>query len=149
MLLGERLLAIVWIGTLWSIGYLAVPVLFANLDRMVAGMVAGKLFTAVSFIGLGCGSVLLGRAWMQAQAPLKDRRVWLLLGMLILVAIGEFLLQPIMADLKLQGLGNDAVAARFGMLHGIASLLYLGNSIAGLILLLQQMLPAKESVRAG
>lgn len=133
----EPVLLTLWIGCLWAIGYLVAPVLFASLeDRMVAGMLAGKMFTAVSFIGLGCGSVLLAMTIMDRSRGLRDRRVLLLGLMLILVVIGEFVLQPAMAELKQQGLvGGSAVAARFGQLHGVASLLYLVNSVAGLLLL--------------
>ena len=47
---GERLLLTLWIGALWSIGYLAVPMAFANLDVTIAGDYAGKLFSAVNKI---------------------------------------------------------------------------------------------------
>lgn len=132
----EPVLLTLWVGLLWGIGYLAVPILFSSLeDRLLAGMLAGKMFTAVSFIGLGCGLVLL--VMSLSSRPLRDARLRLLVLMLALVAIGEFVFQPMMAELKEQGLvaGSDA-AARFGMLHGAASLLYLVNSIAGLFLLL-------------
>lgn len=132
----EPVLLTLWIGLLWGIGYLAVPVLFSSLDdRILAGMLAGKMFTAVSFIGLGCGLALL--LMSLGSRPLRNFRLPLLVLMLVLVVIGEFVLQPMMAELKLQGLveGSDA-SARFGMLHGIASLLYLFNSVAGLFLLL-------------
>lgn len=135
---GEQVLVTLWVGSLWAIGYLAVPILFASLDdRMLAGMLAGKMFTVVSFIGLGCGTALLAMAVMATQQFLKDKLVILLVVMLSLVMVGEFVLQPAMAELKAQGLveGSD-VATRFGMLHGVASLLYLINSICGLVLLL-------------
>ena len=36
-------------GGLWAIGYLAAPVLFASLgDKMLAGMLAGKMFTWIA-----------------------------------------------------------------------------------------------------
>jgi hypothetical protein len=126
------------VGSLWAIGYLAVPILFATLDeRMVAGMLAGRMFTAVSFIGLGCGAALLAMTIAAGSRALREPRVIVLVLMLALVAVGEFVLQPMMAELKLQGLvEGSAAAARFGMLHGIASLLYLVNSVCGLVLLL-------------
>jgi len=135
---GEQVMVTLWVGSLWAIGYLAVPTLFASLDdRMLAGMLAGKMFTAVSFIGLGCGAALLTMAVMASPRFLKDKRVMLLGAMLLLVLIGEFVLQPAMATLKAQGLVEGSrVAARFGLLHGIASLLYLLNSVCGLFLLL-------------
>ena len=148
---GERILLSLWVGALWSIGYLAVPTLFASLDdRMLAGMLAGKMFTGVSFIGLGCGTALLVSFWMQGVKPLKERRVQLILVMLFLVLLGEFLLQPQMAALKAQGLvEGSGAAARFGVLHGIASVLYLVNSIIGLVLLVMLGVGRNGAVRAG
>jgi len=44
-----------WIGGMWAIGFIVAPVLFARLgDRMLAGALAGKLFTLIGWIGIGC-----------------------------------------------------------------------------------------------
>ncbi len=148
---GERILLSLWVGALWSIGYLAVPTLFASLDdRAMAGMLAGRMFTGVSLIGLGCGTALLVSFWMQGVRPLAERRVQLLIAMLVLVVLGEFVLQPQMAALKAEGLiEGSGAAARFGVLHGIASLLYFANSVIGLVLLVMMGLPRREALRAG
>jgi hypothetical protein len=55
--------------------------------------------------------------------------------MVLVIVIGEFVLQPMMAQLKETGLikGSDA-ASQFGRLHGVASLLFLLNSLLGLAL---------------
>ncbi len=136
-LVGERILITLWVGALWAIGYLAVPTLFASLqDRMLAGMLAGKMFTAVSYIGLVCGGLLLLGEWSRrANQVLRSPRAWLLVGMLLLVAVGQFWLQPMMEALKAQPLvdGTPRMAA-FMRLHGIASILYVINSIGGLLL---------------
>lgn len=147
---GERVLLTLWVGGLWAIGYLAVPTLFAGLDdRMLAGMLAGKMFTAMSFIGLGVGTALLARALMFSARPLSQWRVRLLLMMLVIVLIGEFVLQPMMAELKAGGLvEGSGAAAQFGLLHGVASILYLVNSISGLVLLVLYAAP-QGSIRAG
>lgn len=136
-LIGERLLLTLWIGALWAIGYLAVPILFAMLDdRMLAGQLAGRMFTLVSFLGLFCGGLLLlGTLLRLGKGTLRNGRAWLLLVMLLLVAVGEFGLQPLMAQLKAQGLiEGSAQAVQFARLHGIASVLYLINSLCGLLL---------------
>ncbi len=147
---GERMLLSLWVGALWSIGYLAVPTLFASLeDRALAGIVAGKMFTGVSFIGIGCGTALLASFWMQSVKPLTERRVQLLIAMLVIVVLGEFVLQPQMAALKAEGLiEGSGAAARFGVLHGIASLLYFANSVIGVVLLVMMGLPRRENIRA-
>ena len=134
----EKILLTLWVGALWAIGYIAVPILFGSLeDRQLAGMLAGKMFTAVSYIGLFCGSVLLVSLFKRADPIQQQPSFWLLLLMLVLVVIGEFVIQPQMAQLKLQGLAEGtAAAAQFTKLHGIASILYMLNSLTGLILVI-------------
>jgi Domain of unknown function (DUF4149) len=54
------LLAAFWWGSLTTIGFLVVPMLFAQLGNpSVAGNFAGQLFAAQTWIALGCGLVLL------------------------------------------------------------------------------------------
>jgi hypothetical protein len=50
-----------WVGGLWAIGFLVAPTLFAVLasDRQLAGLLAGKLFALIGWVGLGCASYLL------------------------------------------------------------------------------------------
>lgn len=131
---GERLLLTLWVGALWSIGYLAVPTLFASLDdRVLAGMLAGRMFSVLSYLGLVCGVLLLAGHWWRQRC--LGWRGALLCVMLVLVAVGEFWLQPLMAQLKAQGIVvGSATAAEFARLHGVASILYLFNSVLGLAL---------------
>ena len=134
-LLAERLLLTLWVGALWSIGYLAVPVLFATLDdRILAGALAGHMFHWVNAIGLAGGGLLFA---LYGYRGLR-RRTLLLTVMLVVVALGEFVLQPMMAALKVQGLApGSAQATAFARLHGVASILYLFNSLCGLWLVLR------------
>jgi uncharacterized membrane protein len=133
---GESILLTLWIGGLWIVGFLVTPTLFGNLDdRQLAGLLAGKMFTAISYIGLFCGSVLLFTEWRRAEAIKRSFSFWLLVAMLILVIVGEFVIQPQMAALKLAGL---ATGPEFGRLHGIASVLYTVNCLFGLVLILRQ-----------
>lgn len=140
-MVGERILLTLWVGGLWAIGYIAAPTLFAVLDdRQLAGMLAGQMFHIISYIGLVCGVLLL-------TSVLKRKgiqwRAWVLIVMLALVATGEFVLQPMMESLKLQGLieGSEA-KQRFGMLHGIASMIYLVESLLGLALVATGLSPS-------
>ncbi len=138
---GEQLLQTVWIGGLLVVGYLAVPILFQTLDdRRLAGAVAGTMFSAMSIVGFICGGVLLLSALAAAGGSwLKTRRVQVLMVMLCLVAIGFFVLQPMMQTLKAAGYepGSEA-AIEFGRLHGISSLLYLATSLLGVYLVMMQ-----------
>ncbi len=130
---GEKILLTLWIGALWTIGFLVTPTLFGNLeDRQLAGMLAGKLFTAVSYIGLFCGFILLLSEWRRSGMFNRNKRIWLLLLMMFIVIAGEFLIQPQMAELKQAGL---SIGPEFDRLHGAATVLYMFNCLLGLILL--------------
>lgn len=49
-----------WWGSLGAIGFMAVPLLFANAPSpALAGQLAAKLFTAQTWLSLACGAVLL------------------------------------------------------------------------------------------
>ncbi|MFP5344800.1 MAG: DUF4149 domain-containing protein, partial [Gammaproteobacteria bacterium] len=103
MTIGQRILLTLWVGTLWAIGYIAAPVLFNVIfDRFVAGGIAGKMFMAVNYLGLVCGALLLASLIYQAGAAWRRHwQVWALVAMLVLVAVMEFVLQPLMQALKM------------------------------------------------
>lgn len=137
------LAASAWVGGLWAIGYLAAPVLFQALeDRKLAGALAGRLFTLVSNLGIGCALYLLAYyfAWL-GKAALKQKVVWVIGGMLLLTLFGKFGIQPIMAELKVQALPLEVMqsefAGQFRTWHGVASIIYLVQSLLGIALILK------------
>ena len=143
--IGERILLTLWVGGLWAIGYLAVPVLFHSLnDRRLAGEVAGQMFSVLSLVGLVCGTLLLARAiYVSGKKWRGAWRVWSLIAMLVLVATSAFVLQPMMQELKAVGLLEGSTAAKhFGQLHGASSVMYLITSVLGLALVVAG--PGKE-----
>jgi MFS family permease len=126
----ERILLTLWVGSLWVSGFLVAPLLFATLeDRALAGSIAGELFSLTAWIGLLCGGVLLALNGLNFRA--RNWRGLLLAGMLLLIVIGQFVLTPMIAGLREQGL---SATPRFGQLHGLASVLYVITSVAGLLL---------------
>lgn len=136
--------ASVWTGGLWAIGYLAVPVLFHVLpeNRMLAGKLAGEIFGAMAYAGMACALYLLGyAAWRWGRKLLQSGIFWTITAMLLLTLLGHFGFQPLMAQLKADALPLDVMrsvyAAHFSMLHGAASLVYLLQSLLGIMLLLK------------
>jgi hypothetical protein len=127
-----------WVGGLWAIGYIAAPVLFSSLgDRQLAGLVAGKLFSLIGWIGLGSAAyLLLFLLVRQGGQVLKGAVFWLVLSMALLVAASQFGIQPLMAQLKADALPREVMASvlrdRFAAWHGISSILYLVQSLLGL-----------------
>ena len=135
LFIGEQLSLTLWIGGMWIVGYLVAPVLFNMLDdRQLAGSLAGRMFTIMSYLGLVCGSFLIiGQLSQSGSGISSNWRFWLLCVMLVMIVIGQFVLQPMMSELRDAGLQGEA-ASTFGKLHGISSALFLFNSLAGLIL---------------
>ena len=92
------LAAALWWGSLTAIGFMAVPLLFANAPApAVAGNLAGKLFSAQSWLGLGCGIVLLitarNREGNATLAWAGGAVAYVLLGMLAAL-LQEFAIAP-------------------------------------------------------
>jgi hypothetical protein len=149
-----RLLTVVWVGSLLTIGYAAAPTLFVMLDRMAAGAVAAKLFRIEAFVGVFCGilSLALGNVLVRRGSAAYRPLRWLLAGMLVCVFVGYFALQPFMEAMRMAALhtgldvGHSVYAARFGMLHGISSVIYLIESVLGLVLVWK--LPGGEPAMA-
>ncbi|HKJ20438.1 MAG TPA: DUF4149 domain-containing protein, partial [Woeseiaceae bacterium] len=55
-----RAVLVIWIGSLWTIGVVVAPMLFAVLpDSSLAGLVAGRLFTIEAYISLISAPLLL------------------------------------------------------------------------------------------
>lgn len=126
-----------WVGALWGIGYVAAPVLFASLDdRTLAGTLAGKMFSIVGWLGMGCGIYLLAFMLLRLGAGAMRRAIfWVVLLMLALTAAQLFGLQPLIAQLRSESvpreLAEAATKSRFATWHGVASVLYLLQSLLG------------------
>lgn len=126
-----------WVGGLWAIGYLVAPVLFASLaDRQTAGMVAGKLFALIGWVGLGSAIYLmLFLAIRRGGGIFRSAVFWLVLLMAVLTAVSQFGIQPLMAQLKVDALPREVMESvlrdRFAAWHGFSSILYLVQSLLG------------------
>jgi Domain of unknown function (DUF4149) len=85
-----------WWGSLTTIGFIVVPMLFAHLDTaQAAGRMAARLFDVQAYVSLACGVLLLamhlrmpqdmpGRSDPTQPSPHHTGRsvlVWLLLGL--------------------------------------------------------------------
>lgn len=135
---GERLLLTLWVGSLWAIGYLAVPLAFANLEVHIAGAYAGKLFYAVNIIGVVSASILLvSRLFIFGVREFhRYWRSWMLLLMLTISLAFIAYIQPEMQGLKQLGLEQGDNIERFNSLHKLSENLYLLLSLFGLMLVL-------------
>lgn len=90
--------AALWWGSLSTLGFLVVPLLFASLPTpALAGSTAARLFTAQTWISVGCALLLLmatrsvhgGQAARRTQAAIG----FVILG-LLLALLAEFAVAP-------------------------------------------------------
>lgn len=141
------LLATLWVGALWAVGFLVAPTLFATLaDRALAGAIAGNLFRVVAWLSLAIGVVLLLLqilAERRARLPYSRSTRYLVIAMMVCTVLGYFCLQPFMAELRialysLQDAAQIADAKRqFGLLHGASTAIYIVQSLFGAALILK------------
>jgi len=129
-----------WVGGLWAIGYGVAPTIFSTLaDRHLAGVLAGKLFALIGWVGLICAAyLLLSMLFRLGGGALRRGVFWLLLLMLALTAVSQFGLQPWLAQLKAEALPREVMESvlrdRFATWHGVSSILYLVQSLLGVLL---------------
>ncbi|MGH6625477.1 MAG: DUF4149 domain-containing protein [Burkholderiaceae bacterium] len=110
--------AALWWGSLGTIGFLVVPLLFAHLPTpAMAGGMAARLFSAQTWVSVACGMLLLlASRSKQAQAQaesVQPAMVFIVLS-LLLALLGEFAVAP-------------RIVARdnLRLWHGVGSALYL------------------------
>jgi hypothetical protein len=136
------LVTTLWAGSLWAVGYLVAPVLFSTLsDRVLAGSIAGSIFRIEAWLSVGCGLVLLVMVVFDDASRERRSLLRLIVVMLLSVVVGYFGLQPWMAALREaagpSGVMEGAARTQFGILHGVASLIYLFQSVLALVLVLK------------
>lgn len=126
----QRLALTLWVGALCTSGFLVAPLLFATLDdRTLAGTVAGNVFAATAWLGIGCGLVLLAGFRLTGMA--SQWRTWIVGVMLVLVLLGHFVLAPQIAGLRDAGMTESV---QFARLHGLAGVLFVLTTALGLLL---------------
>ena len=130
-----------WVGGLWAIGFLVAPMLFSVLagDRPLAGLIAGKLFALIGWVGLGCSTYLLLHSVLRmGRIAWRRWTFWLLLAMLLLTALNLFGIQPLLAQIKADALPRQAIESvlsqRFAIWHGVSGVVYVVQSLLGVLL---------------
>ena len=140
------LVATLWAGSLWTIGFIVAPTLFGTLsDRVLAGNIAGSLFRVEAWLSIACAVLLLALLqWAPGALEPKRRRLLgaLVLSMLVCALLSHFGITPLMAELKAQapaGIMDEAMRSRFGLLHGVSTLIFAVQSLlAGVLIWKQQ-----------
>ena len=115
-----RVLVVLWAGSLWSLAVWVAPTLFyAQGDRHVAGVLAARLFSIETYVGLGVAALALLRLS-------RAKFVWGYAAVALL-SINEWVLKRILALAHAHG----AVAhLGFGAWHGVSAVLYVVACVA-------------------
>src|SRR5277367_3203111 len=91
-----RILFVLWAGSLWALAAWVAPTLFyAQSDRHLAGVLAGRLFTYETYLGLAVALIALLR-------PGRTKVLSLYLAAALL-AINEWVLKGVMAAAHARG----------------------------------------------
>jgi hypothetical protein len=137
------LVAVLWAGSLWALGFVAAPTAFGMLGSVQAGDVVGALLAREAWIGIGCAAVLLVMARFSADLDAKRRRSFVIVvaAMLVCVLVIYLGLQPAMAHLR-ELAGPAGVRAspywtQFASMHGASQVLHLVESVLGAVLVLK------------
>jgi hypothetical protein len=90
--------AALWWGSLTTIGFVVVPLLFANLPTpAMAGNMAARLFTAQTWISIGCTLFLMALSRSEhapAQAQRTQVAIFFIVLGLLLALLAEFGVAP-------------------------------------------------------
>ena len=110
-----RVLLVLWAGSLWSLALWVAPTLFfAQPDRHLAGLLAGRLFAVETYLGMAVaalGLALPGRRQLRA-----------LFIAVALLAINEWIVKGLMQQAHVEG---AALGLSFGAWHGVSAVGYL------------------------
>jgi Domain of unknown function (DUF4149) len=119
-----RVLFVLWAGSLWSLAAWVAPTLFyAQGDRHLAGVLAAKLFSIETYVGLAVAVLaLLLRG--------RTKFVWGYLAAALL-SLNQWVLKRIMDQAHVHG---AAAGLSFGAWHGVSAVLYLVACLAVLLL---------------
>jgi hypothetical protein len=117
-----RVVFVLFAGSLWALALWIAPTLFfAQGDRHLAGLLAGRLFSVETYLGLGTAALAL-------LVPGRLRMRWLFVAAGLL-AVNEFLLKRLMESAHDRG---AVLGLGFGAWHGASAGLYLLAALATL-----------------
>jgi hypothetical protein len=144
VLRGARLLvAVLWAGSLWALGFIAAPTVFGMLGSVQAGDIVGALLAREAWIAIACAVVLLVLVRYAPDLDAKRRRgmAVVIVAMLACALVIYLGLQPAMAHLR-ELAGPAGVRAspywtQFAAMHGASQVLYLVESVLGTVLVLK------------
>ncbi len=117
---------VLWTGSLWSLLWVAAVLFHFQSDRHLAGLIAGRLFSIETYLGLALAALA---ARLPARA--RFRRGFFAVAML---ATNEWIVKPVMSFAQTHG---SALGVDFGAWHGVSALLYVFACLCVFIVIYQ------------
>jgi hypothetical protein len=141
---GARLLvAVLWAGSLWALGFIAAPTVFGMVGSAQAGDIVGALLARQAWVAIACALVLLMLVRLATDLDAKRRRgiVIVIVAMLACALVIYLGLQPAMARMRelagAAGVRASPFWTQFAVMHGVSQLLHLVESVLGAVLVLK------------
>ncbi|CAN7457985.1 DUF4149 domain-containing protein [Massilia sp. LjRoot122] len=137
------LVAVLWAGALWALGYIAAPAVFAAVPSTVAGDVVAVLLHRLGWVSLGCAVLMLALVRLSSDLDAGRRRFLnlLVLAMLACALVMWAGLQPAMAQMReLAGPGGVRASpywTQFAVMHGVSQLFHVIESLLAAMLVLK------------
>jgi vacuolar-type H+-ATPase subunit I/STV1 len=137
------LVAVLWAGALWVLGYIAAPAVFSIASGALAGDIVGAFLRRLAWISIACAVLML--VLVQVSPDLeRGRRRYLNLLVLAMLACALVMfvgLQPAMASLREAagpgGVRSSPLWTQFAVLHGISQLFHLIEAVLAAILVVK------------
>ena len=125
-----RVLVVLWAGSLWSLLWVAAVLFRFQSDKHLAGVIAGRLFSIETYLGLAA-------ALLAVLLPGRGRFVPGFAAAALL-AVNEWLLTPAMRLAQTHG---GVAGLSFGAWHGISAVLYVLACLGVLVLIYKDEYP--------
>jgi hypothetical protein len=119
-----RVLMTLWAGSLWSLLWVAAVLFRFGTDRHIAGLIAARLFSVETYLGLAAAAFAL-------LLPNRGRFRWGFLAVALL-AVNEWLLKRAMGLAQVHG---RAWGLGFGAWHGVSAGLYVLACLCVLVMI--------------
>ena len=137
------MVAAVWWGSLTGLGFVVVPMLFSHLPNpAIAGALAAKLFTAQTWLSIGCSMFLLlilNQKDAVAQSIRAQQAIKFIVTGLLLTVLVEFAVAPHIVNAR-------ATGGDLKFWHALGSAMYVGQWLcAGASLWLLAKPPTQNS----
>jgi hypothetical protein len=137
------LVAALWAGALWVLGYVAAPTVFGIAHGALAGDIVGAFLRRLAWISCICAALML--VLVQVSPDLeRGRRRYLNLLVLAMLACALVMfvgLQPAMAQMREAagplGIRASPLWTRFAVMHGVSQLFHLIESVLAAILVVK------------